>query len=75
MERIRRAQEHIPSVATSERWLQWFRKKDLEKKEMEDAKKARIEKRKQDKERKEEEKHLSKRTKTMKQTSWTTECG
>ncbi|XP_062561107.1 nucleolar protein 58-like [Armigeres subalbatus] len=54
-DRKRRGQEHVPSVATSERWLQWFKKKDQEKQEKEVAQKARLEERKRLKEKKEEE--------------------
>ncbi|XP_062698127.1 glutamic acid-rich protein-like [Aedes albopictus] len=59
----RRKQEHVPSVATSDRWLQWYNKKDSDKKQEELAKKDRIEKRKlikQQKEEKKEEQRLEK---------------
>lgn len=57
-QRKRRIPEHVPSVATSNRWLQWYQKKDLEKKEIEDAKKAKIEQRKALKEKRDKEKLL-----------------
>ncbi|XP_053681562.1 uncharacterized protein LOC128732342 [Sabethes cyaneus] len=57
-QRKRRGQEHVPSVSTSDRWLQWFEKKDMEKKEIEDAKKARIAERKNKKKQRDEEKLL-----------------
>ncbi|XP_065087694.1 uncharacterized protein LOC135709312 [Ochlerotatus camptorhynchus] len=40
----RRIQENVPSVATSDRWLQWYKKKGFGKeKKFEDANKTRIE--------------------------------
>lgn len=66
-QRKRRVQEHVPSVSTSDRWLQWYKKKDLEKKEIEDAKRARIEKRKIKKKQRDEEKLLKASLKKDKQ--------
>lgn len=66
-QRKRRAQEHVPCVATSDRWLQWYKKKDLEKKEIEDAKKARIEERKMKKQKRDEEKLQKSALKTQKE--------
>ncbi|XP_055527887.1 uncharacterized protein LOC129720430 [Wyeomyia smithii] len=66
-QRKRRGQEHVPSVSTSNRWLEWYKKKDLEKKEIEDAKKARIEERKIKKKQRDEDKHLKDVFKTDKQ--------
>ncbi|XP_062535048.1 28 kDa heat- and acid-stable phosphoprotein homolog [Armigeres subalbatus] len=51
-ERKRRGLGHVPSVATSERWLQWFQNKDHDKQEKEEAKRARMEQRKIQKEEK-----------------------
>lgn len=62
----RRKQEHVPSVATSGRWLQWHNKKESEKRDEEIAKKARIEKRKLIKQQKEEQKEEQKREKIEK---------
>lgn len=56
----RRKQEHVPSVATSGRWLQWYNKKDSEKRQEELEKKARIEKRKMVKQQKEKQKEEQK---------------
>ncbi|XP_062562120.1 uncharacterized protein LOC134225781 [Armigeres subalbatus] len=41
----RKKVEHIPSVATSSKWLEWHNKKENDKKEKENAKLARMEKR------------------------------
>lgn len=58
--RKRRIQEHVPSVATSTKWLEWYNKKDQSKREQEEAKLARIEQRKLQKQKKEEENLLKK---------------
>lgn len=62
----RRKQEHVPSVATSGRWLQWHNKKESEKHREEIAKKARVEKRKLIKQQREKQKEEQKRDKIEK---------
>lgn len=41
-----RRKDHVPSVATSDRWRQWYNKKDEERKQKEEAKMAKAEERK-----------------------------
>ncbi|EAT46828.1 AAEL002033-PA [Aedes aegypti] len=56
-----RRKEHVPSVATSNRWRKWYDKKDEERKQEEEAKVARIEKRKLARIQKEEEQSIRKK--------------
>lgn len=58
-----RRQEHVPSVTTSNRWRQWYNKKDEDRKKKEEEKFAKSEQRKQIRIEKENEKEKRKKIK------------